>query len=167
MNKNDVVKKFGRVLMSAQALMLDVSVRAAARKPEPDRWSPLELLGHLVDSTANNHRRIVLALQQDDMVFDGYDQEGWVNAQQYGQYDWNELKVLWLYYNRLLLHTVKCTPEEKLLTPKARHTLDKILMKKFPADQPATVLALVDDYIDHAVHHFRQIARLTRKDFPL
>jgi hypothetical protein len=29
------------------------------RRPAPDKWSPKEELGHLLDSAANNHQRIV------------------------------------------------------------------------------------------------------------
>ena len=36
-----------------------VSEDAAARKPAPDKWSKKEILGHLVDSAANNHQRFV------------------------------------------------------------------------------------------------------------
>lgn len=165
MKKDDVVKKFNRMLLAASPLLSDINDRAAMRKPDPNRWSPKELLGHLVDSTANNHRRIVLSLLHDDMLFDGYDQEGWVASQHYQEYDWTELRHLWLNYNRLLLHAVRSSSEQVLTSPRASHTLDKILMKKHDAAQPATVLILVNDYIDHAVHHLVQIAQLTKKEW--
>ncbi len=165
MTKDDVVKKFNRMLLAASPLLSDIHDRSAMRKIDPDRWSPKELLGHLIDSTANNHRRIVLALLQDDMLFDGYDQEGWVTKQYYQQCDWIELRHLWLNYNRLLLHTVKRNSEEDLLAPREKHTLNTILMKKHPADEPGNVLILVNDYIDHAVHHLIQIAQLTKKEW--
>lgn len=32
-----------------------------ALRPGPGKWSPREVLGHLVDSACNNHRRFVMA----------------------------------------------------------------------------------------------------------
>ena len=43
----------------------DVSIRPAAGK-----WSKKEILGHLVDSAACNHRRFILAETKDDLVFE-------------------------------------------------------------------------------------------------
>src|ERR1039458_3476663 len=39
-----------------------LSKDTAGSKPTPSGWSPKEELGHLLDSAANNHQRIVRAL---------------------------------------------------------------------------------------------------------
>src|SRR4030095_3633389 len=58
-------------------------------------WSAKQVLGHLIDSAANNHARFVEAQLKDDLVFEGYDQEEWVLAQKYDQESWGALVDLW------------------------------------------------------------------------
>ena len=48
-------------------------------------------LGHLIDSAVNNHARFVRAQLQDDLVFPGYDQDGWVRVQRYDERSWPAL----------------------------------------------------------------------------
>jgi hypothetical protein len=47
-------------------------------KPTPSTWSPKEELGHLLDSAANNHQRIVRAQLENNSAMPGYDQNRWV-----------------------------------------------------------------------------------------
>jgi hypothetical protein len=54
-----------------------------ALKPAPDRWSKKEILGHLIDSAANNHQRFVRAQGTPRLEFPGYEQEFWVATQAY------------------------------------------------------------------------------------
>ncbi|MEO8580489.1 MAG: DinB family protein [Gemmatimonadales bacterium] len=56
----------------------------ARRSPKPGKWSPSEIIGHLIDSASNNHQRFVRARFQDDLVFPGYEQDAWVNTQKTG-----------------------------------------------------------------------------------
>ena len=42
-------------------------------KPSPSTWSPKEELGHLLDSAANNHQRIVRTQLEDKPKMPGYD----------------------------------------------------------------------------------------------
>ena len=55
-----------------------------ARRPRgAGAWSRQEVLGHLIDSACNNHRRFVIGQAIDDLVFEGYEHERWVAAQRY------------------------------------------------------------------------------------
>ncbi len=65
------------------------------RKPSPDAWSPKEEFGHLLDSAANNHQRIVRAQLEDKPAMPGYDGERWVVLHRYQQRDWQSLIQLW------------------------------------------------------------------------
>src|SRR4051812_3984274 len=67
----------------------------ASHHPAPDKWSPKEVIGHLIDSATNNHGRFVRATLQEEMVFPGYDQDGWVKAQEYANHSWEDLVGLW------------------------------------------------------------------------
>ena len=56
----------------------------AGRPTAPGKWSKKEIVGHLIDSAANNHGRFVRAQLQDDLVFAGYDQDAWVRCSAIG-----------------------------------------------------------------------------------
>src|SRR6185369_11177657 len=74
---------FRDTIVSAKARLSDMSETESRRKSSPDDWSPAEVLGHLIDSAANNHQRFVRAQFTDDLVFSGYEQERWVSSQKY------------------------------------------------------------------------------------
>ena len=130
---------------------------ASARRPAPDKWSPREIVGHLVDSAANNHGRFVRAQAQDDLVFPGYAQDAWVDAQGYRSAPWTDLVALWAAYNRHLARVMTLAPEAARMRPRARHNLDEIGWSAVPADVPATLDHLMADYVDHLEHHLRQV----------
>lgn len=129
----------------------------AAYKPRTDKWSRKEILGHLIDSAANNHHRFVLMRQKDDMVFESYDQELWVNAHEYQERDWHSLLRLWTSYNHHLSLLVRHIPADLLNRPFTRHNLDRVAFNVIPMDQSATIAYLVEDYIAHMEHHLAQI----------
>ncbi|MFH1686262.1 MAG: DinB family protein [bacterium] len=133
----------------------------AACRPGPGKWSAKEIVGHLIDSACNNHRRFVIAQTKDDLIFDGYDQERWVRVQDYQSRPWPELVLLWAAYNRQLVHLVSCIPPEVLTKPRARHSLDQIAWKKVPADTPTTLEYLIRDYLGHMQMHLEQIRQQT------
>jgi hypothetical protein len=68
-----------------------ISDARAGHRPAPTTWSAKEVLGHLIDSAANNHSRFVLAQGRDDLSFPGYDQERWVEVQAHGDQPWPDL----------------------------------------------------------------------------
>ena len=72
----------------------------AGRPTAPGKWSKKEIVGHLIDSAANNHGRFVRAQLQEDLVFPGYDQDAWVRVQRYRDRPWSDLVALWRAYNR-------------------------------------------------------------------
>ena len=71
----------------------------ARRSPKPGKWSPSEIIGHLIDSASNNHQRFVRAQFQDDLVFPGYEQDAWVDTQKYRDAPWHEIVTLWRHVN--------------------------------------------------------------------
>src|SRR5437763_12551767 len=77
-------------------------------------WSSKQIIGHLIDSAANNHARFVLGQLKDDLVFPGYDQDGWVKVNHYQERSWAELIQLWKSYNLHLHHVMARTPKDKL-----------------------------------------------------
>ena len=134
-----------------------LALDAHDQRPAPQAWAPAETIGHLVDSAANNHGRFVRAAGGGGMVFEGYDQEGWVQAGRYRHADWRDLVSLWDLYNRQLALVIDGIPDSVLDRPHADHSLDRTAWQRVPGDQPATLRALVEDYVDHLRHHLEII----------
>ncbi len=132
----------------------------AARRPSADAWSAKEIIGHLIDSASNNHQRFVRARWQDDLVFPGYEQNGWVGAQRYQDADWDELVDLWALYNRHLARVMEAVPDDVRLRIHTKHNLHERAFTRVPADLPTTLDYFMRDYVAHLEHHLRQLDAL-------
>jgi hypothetical protein len=115
-------------------------------KPAPNTWSPKEELGHLLDSAANNHQRIVRAQLEDKPAMPGYDGDAWVALHRYQQRDWETLIGLWVALNRQLLAAAEAVPESAW-----SRTLT------IADSAPLTLKFVADDYVDHMLHHLRHM----------
>jgi len=140
-----VALELDQILESAPARLLAVSDEAAARRPAPGKWSKKEILGHLIDSAANNHQRFVRLQTEDQLVFPGYGQNDWVAAQHYSDRQWRELVELWLAYNRHLAHVIRHGDARA-----GNHRW------KGPAGD-VDLRFLIADYVRHLRHHLEQI----------
>jgi len=116
------------------------------RKLAPSTWSPKEELGHLLDSAANNHQRIVRAQFEDKLVMSGYEQNRWVAAHTYQRRHWKELIEIWQAINRQLLAAAEAVPDSAW-----PHTLT------VAGSEPMTLQFVFDDYVDHMLHHLEHI----------
>ena len=122
----------------------DDRVATAARAP--GKWVRQEILGHLIDSAANNHQRFVRAQYDDPYVGPSYDQLAWVAANAYLQRPWSELVELWAAMNRHLAHVIESARREKLGTTCV-----------IGQNAPATLEWVMRDYVRHLRHHLDQI----------
>lgn len=153
----DYVDDLIATVTTTAARLRHVPDAEAARRPAPGKWSAKEIIGHLIDSASNNHQRFVRALWQDDLIFDGYEQDGWVAAQAYNSAPLGELLDLWAAYNRHLARVMRATPEAIRLRMHTRHNLDERAWQPVPRDQPASLDYFMRDYVGHLQHHLRQI----------
>jgi len=155
---------FAQVLRDFRETILNATVRLREMTPEQSRsgssedgWAPIEILGHLIDSAANNHQRFVRAQFTDDLVFPGYEQDQWVSGQKYREESWPDLIQLWSSYNLHLVHVASVIPTYALTKPRAAHTLDQIAFNWVDKNEAATLEYLIRDYVDHLQHHLNQI----------
>jgi len=131
---------------SAKPRLLALDAQQAAVKPAPEKWSPKEIIGHLIDSAANNHQRFVRAQHGvTDLLAYRHAQNHWVEAQQYQSADWQNLVALWYAFNVHLAHVIACIRPE---------FLDEPLLVW---DEPATPRFVAEDYVRHLRHHLGQI----------
>lgn len=153
----DSVSELRSVVERAAPELLTLSEAESARRPAPGKWSPREVLGHLIDSASNNHQRFVRARFQDDLVFQGYDQDDWVKVQRYQEAPWAELVALWRAFNLHLTRVMKAIPEPARTRVHERHNLDEIAWRTVASGAPTTLDDLMGDYVDHLRHHLGQI----------
>ncbi len=145
------------VVLRAAPRLRALTPQAAGRALAPGKWSPQQVLGHLIDSAANNHGRFVRAASRADLCFDGYDQEEWVRVQRYADADWALLVPLWEAYNLHLAWVLEGIPALELERPRERHSLADTAWEVVPADEPVALAYMARDYLGHLCHHLRQI----------
>ncbi len=157
MPDDDYIARLRDLVERAAPALLRLAEDDVTQRPSPERWSPKETLGHLIDSAANNHQRFVRAQEQDDLVFPGYEQDAWVQTQRYREAEWPSLVTLWWMYNTHLVRVMEAVPAAIRFRPHAQHNLDEIAWRPFPAGVPATLDDLMRDYDAHLRHHLAQL----------
>ena len=133
-----------------------------AWRPTPAAWSTKEIIGHLIDSAANNHQRFVRATSEPGLVFPGYAQDEWVRVQAYHSATWSSLVTLWQTYNLHIAHVMRAVPVEVRERKHASHNFDQIGFRVFDATQPVTLDDLMYDYVLHLEHHLAQVRERVR-----
>jgi hypothetical protein len=155
--QNDLGETLTAIVDRGAAGLLAVRDDVASRPRAPGKWSPKEIVGHLIDSAVNNHARFVRAQLQQDLVFPGYDQDAWVRVQRYNERPWPELVHAWRTFNTQIAAVMGATPPGELSRPRAQHNLHEIGFQPLPAGTPATLGFLMRDYVAHLQHHLRQV----------
>ncbi len=125
----------------------EISESESGRKSSPEKWSKKEILGHLIDSAANNHQRIVRAQMTAELRIPGYEQQHWVAAQRYQTEPWSDIIQLWKSYNVHLLHIIAAIPGSALGN-----------LCVIGSNTPVTLEFIIQDYVRHLKHHLEQIA---------
>ena len=148
---------FRETVDASAARLLALSSAQAGSRPAAGKWSPKEIIGHLIDSASNNHGRFVRAQLQDDLIFGGYEQAEWVRVQRYQEREWADLVRLWQAFNHHIAHVMETTDAEALTRPRAEHNLDALAWQPLGAGQPATLEYFMRDYVGHLKHHLRQV----------
>jgi DinB family protein len=151
------VDEFRSIIDQATPALLALTDVQSAQHPAPGKWSPREVVGHLIDSASNNHQRFVRARFQNDLVLVGYDQDAWVALQKYQDEPWVDLVTLWRSFNVHLAHVMASIPASVRGREHGRHNLHEINWRPVPAGKPATLDDLMEDYVAHLKHHLRQI----------
>ena len=134
-----------RTIDAALPRLRSMADSVAALPRAPGKWSPKQVIGHLIDSAANNHHRFVRA-QEGPLTFPPYAQDHWVGCQHYNDRAWEELTGLWYAYNRHLAHVIGRIPERFGQVPCTVET-----------NAPVTLGFLAHDYVVHLQHHLGQV----------
>jgi hypothetical protein len=150
------VEAFTRTVSGAADRLLAIPDERAGVARAPGAWSRKEIIGHLIDSAANNHGRFVRAQVTDHLLFDPYDADAWVRVQRYNELPWKDLVALWRDYNLHLARVMASADPLALERPRERHNLHDVAFAPGARDQPATLAYFMRDYVAHLEHHLDQ-----------
>jgi hypothetical protein len=132
--------------------LLQIPEEEYSRKPSPAKWSKKEILGHLVDSAQSNIRRFVIA-QYEDRPHIVYNQDKWVVAMGYQQWDTRNIIDLWYLLNKQVCAILQNTPPgmyNRECQTQALHTIEW----------------LAADYVKHLLHHLHVVLDLEPVAYP-
>lgn len=110
-------------------------------------WTRKQIVGHLIDSAANNRQRFVRAATEGSFAGPNYAQEPWVAAHGYALQPWATLLRWWEVEHEILAAVV-----------------DQISAERFEAscavgdDAPVSLRFLIEDYLHHQRWHLAQLA---------
>lgn len=143
-------QELGRVfqhrIASAEARLAAVEEGHAGEAFRPGGWKRKEVLGHLLDSAANNHQRFVRAALDGHYEGPSYEQESWVRLHGYSELPWKALLESWRDRNATLARLVERIEEERLQAP-----------CKLGNDPAVPLQFVIEDYLRHLDHHVAQI----------
>lgn len=133
------LEKMGAALRALPATVADKPWREGG-------WTGRQILGHLLDSSANNRQRFVRAALDGHYEGPGYEQEGWVAMHGYAEQSWETLLGWWRAEHEILAAVVDHIPAERLGSPCI-----------IASGQPVTLEYVVTDYLRHQRHHLAQL----------
>lgn len=117
-------------------------------KPLPHKWSKKEVFGHLIDSAQNNLRRFICGQYESSPPHIIYDQDFWVQANDYGHMNKEDLIQLWRLINERICSVLQTMPP-------ANYT--KMCNSGKESIQLHSLDWFAEDYVKHMKHHLNQI----------
>lgn len=141
------IEKLENYVKSVPGRFLAIDDMTIDSKSSPEKWSKKEILGHLVDSALNNLQRLI-RVQYEPGVKIVYNQNNWVQIQNYQELDKESVVELWHAMNLQFIRIIKDFPPEKL---NLEIDTGKVQTEFHTAE------FLITDYLSHMEHHLRQI----------
>jgi hypothetical protein len=143
---NEVARKFRAALDEVHRALVSVPESLADVPWREGGWTRKQIVGHLLDSAANNRQRFVRASTGGAYYGPNYGQDAWVAAHGYADQKWSTLLEWWETEHEILMAVVDRVSEDRLET---RCILDE--------EAPVTLRFLIEDYVEHQRWHVRQL----------
>ncbi|MCI7179317.1 MAG: hypothetical protein MSA26_01690 [Lachnospiraceae bacterium] len=131
--------------------LIDLPVDTITNKRNKQSRTIKQIMGHLIDSAANNHQRMVRLQYNDKLDFPDYQQDNdlWIALQDYQNADWNISIQLWKYYNLHMIQVIKSVDHTKL--ENSWQNFEGITV---------TLRQMIDGYLGHIELHLNEIQEL-------
>jgi hypothetical protein len=144
--KTDLAQQFRAELNTLEVVIRGLSPRLADTSWRPGGWTRKQIVGHLLDSGANNRQRFVRAATDGSYAGPKYAQDAWLAAHGYASQDWETLLRWWQTEHEILAAIVDQIPED--------HLAAECIVGD---NSPVTLRFLIEDYLDHQRWHFAQL----------
>lgn len=141
-----LAQNFHRELNAIHDELLQLDPALAGRAWRSGGWTRKQIVGHMLDSAANNRQRFVRASREGSHAGPQYEQQAWVDAHGYADQSWETLLRWWQVEHEILIAVVDGVAEDKLETS-----------YKVGDDEPVTLRFLIEDYIAHQHWHLAQL----------
>ena len=148
----ELAYKFRRELSALQTALQGLPPALADTPWRPGGWTRKQIVGHLLDSSANNRQRFARAAIDRYYIGPKYLPESWVSAHGYAAQLWEALVRWWMVEHEILTAVVDQIAEERL---EASCTVGD--------NEPVTLRFLIEDYLVHQHWHFDQLASGTQQ----
>ena len=142
----ELAQDFRAELNAIHAELLAVEPALADTPWRAGGWTRKEIVGHLLDSAANNRQRFVRAAIDGHYAGPQYAQDAWVAAHGYATQTWATLLRWWQVEHEVLAATVDRIPEDRLRA-----------VCVVGEDAPVSLRFLIEDYIRHQRWHLAQL----------
>jgi len=146
-----LAEKFRADLDEIHRTLIAISSTIADLPWRDGGWTRKQILGHLLDSAANNRQRFVRAAIDGQYAGPGYAQDAWVAIHGYASQPWETLLGWWEGEHEILMAVVDRIPEDKLES-----------QCQVGDDAPVTLRFLIEDYVSHQRWHLKQMTTGTR-----
>ena len=142
----NLAQHFRKQLDEIHAALVALSPLVADTPWREGGWTRKQIVGHLLDSAANNRQRFVRAAADGSFAGPNYAQDAWVAAHGYAGQPWDTLLLWWEVEHEILAAVVDNVPEDRL---EASCRLDD--------DAPVTLRFLIEVYIAHQRWHIAHL----------
>jgi hypothetical protein len=142
-----LARDFRAELNALHARLLTLPPELANTPWRAGGWTHKQIVGHLLDSGANNRQRFLRAAIDGHYAGPKYAQDAWVEAHGYAGQSWETLLRWWETEHEILAAAVDNIPEERL---DASCTIGD--------DAPVSLRFLIEDYLRHQRWHFAQLS---------
>jgi hypothetical protein len=143
---NQLALHFRDELNAVHASLLAIPIELADTPWRESGWTRKEIIGHMLDSAANNRQRFVRASIHGSFTGPDYAQAAWVSAHGYSERPWTTLLHWWEVEHQILASAVDRISDERQ---------DATCVVGDNA--PVTLRFLVEDYFRHQRWHLAQL----------
>ena len=143
----DTAQRLTKLVATLASYVQSTTNTALSKRPQPNKWSKKEIVGHLIDSGLNNLQRFTeIQSATKPYTIRPYPQDALVLANGYQQADPLELLGLLQALNARI---------GKVMQQQTGESLAYAIT--LPDGQARDLRFLMEDYVDHFAHHLQQI----------
>ncbi len=143
------MKRLESYIVELPAYFNMVSLEHLMHKPDPEKWSKQEILGHLIVSALNNLKRFAeIQFSPSPFIVQSYHQNKLVAVNHYQDLPLDHLLDLWKVLNQQIVYVVEYISAEKL---------NSSVISQYDNNEMKTLGWVICDYLAHMEHHIKQL----------